>query len=312
VTIRNSRLASATQVGAAIALAAALFVSACGGKKNTIPPGTVQPDKFLYDRGMASLSDKKWFNAREYLRQVVDNYPQSPVRPDAKLGLGDSYLGEGTTESYVLAINEYREFLTYYPTNARADYAQYRLAYAHYKQMLGPERDQTETREAAKEFEAFVERYPNSALMPEAKARLRETKDRLDDSEYRVGFFYFRVKWYPGAIDRFKALLKSDPEYTRRDSVYFYLAESLLKTEKKAEALPYYERLVEEFQSSEHLEDAKRRITELKAQSGAGTHEPVRAALRPFAQEQAHDGRPMDGTRNRADVRRVVGSTTDG
>jgi hypothetical protein len=31
--------------------------------------------------------------------------------------LADAYLGEGTTESLVLAVNEYKEFLTFYPTH---------------------------------------------------------------------------------------------------------------------------------------------------------------------------------------------------
>jgi outer membrane protein assembly factor BamD len=247
----------------------ASFVSFAGcAAKNAMPPGTTQPDKFLYDRGTAALADKKWLTSREFLRQVVDNYPQSQYRPDAKLGIGDSYIGEGTTEAFVLAINEFREFLTFYPTHPRADYAQFRLAMAHFRQMRGPERDQTETREAVKEFEAFVERYPNSELIAEGRARLREAKDRLSESSYRVGFFYYRARYYPGAIDRFKEVLKKDPDFTRRDAVYFHLAESLVKTDKKAEALPYYERLVEEFVQSEYLEDARKRIAELKAQTG--------------------------------------------
>ena len=49
-------------------------------------------------------------NARTYFQQIVDGYPQSPFRPDAKLGLGDSYLGENTPESLVQAANEFREF----------------------------------------------------------------------------------------------------------------------------------------------------------------------------------------------------------
>ena len=57
----------------------------------------------------------------------MDSYTQSPYRPDAKLGLGDTYLGEGTAESLERAINEYREFLGFFPTNPRADYAQYKL-----------------------------------------------------------------------------------------------------------------------------------------------------------------------------------------
>ena len=67
--------------------------------------------------------------------------------------------------------------------------------------------------------------------MPEVKAKLREARDRLSESDYLVGYFYFRQRWYPGAIDRFKALLKDDPEYTGRDAVFFHLAESLVEDE---------------------------------------------------------------------------------
>src|SRR5439155_10125177 len=107
-------------------------------------------------------------------RQIEDAYAQSPLRPDAKLGVGDTYIGEGSAESIVLAINEFQEFLSYYPTHPRADYAQYKLALAHVRQMRNPERDQTETKDAIRELDAFVARYPNSAYMPDAKAKLRE------------------------------------------------------------------------------------------------------------------------------------------
>ena len=59
--------------------------------------------------------------------------------------------------------------------------------------------------------------------------------------------------------------MKQDEAYTNRDAVYFYLAESLLKLKLEAAALPYYERLVKEFEQSEYLADAQKRITELKA-----------------------------------------------
>ena len=109
-------------------------------------------------------------------------------------------------------------------------------------------------------------RYPTSSLMPEAKAKLREALDRLGESDYLVGFFYFRARWYPGAIDRFQTLLKSDPEYSGRDAVYYYLAESMVKTKRQAEALPLYEKLVQEFEQSQHLAEAQKRIAELKGQ----------------------------------------------
>lgn len=243
------------------------FGAACGANRSTMPPGTAQADEFLFNRGQEELKERHWAAAREYFRQIVDNYPQSPFRPDAKLAVGDTYIGEDTSESLVLAANEYREFLTFYPTNPRADYAQYRLAMAYAEQMLAPDRDQSATRDVIKELQLFMDRYPNSSLMPEARKLLRDAKDRLSEASFLVGRHYFRVRWYPGAIDRFREILKIDPEYTRRDAVYYYLAESLRtdnKPESKAEALAYYERLLKEFEKSEYLDDAQKRIAELK------------------------------------------------
>jgi outer membrane protein assembly factor BamD len=240
--------------------------AACASRtRNAVPPGTTEPDRFLFDKGTEALNKKKWLTAREFFKQVTETYTASPYRPDAKLGIGDTYLGEGTAEALVLAMNEFREFLSFYPTHKRADYAQYKLALTHIRQMRAPQRDQTETREAIRELEAFITRYPNSSLMPEVKTKLREARDRLSEADYLVGYFYFRQRWYPGAIDRLKGVLKQDPEYTARDAVYFYLAESLVKVKLEAEALPYFEKLLQEFEKSQYLQETQKRVAELKA-----------------------------------------------
>lgn len=244
-----------------------LLAAGCGGNRNVVPTNTANPDRFLYDRGTKALSERKWADAREYFRQVVENYPNSPHRPDAKLGVGDTYLGEKNAESLVLAANEYREFLTFYPTNPRADYAQYKLAMTHYEQMRAPERDQTETEAALHEFQVFFDRYPMSPLASEVRMKWRDARDRLSRAEFRVGYHYYRIKWYVGAIPRFRKVLADDPEYSGRDEVYYYLAESLARSKKEAEAIPYLERLIAEFETSEHLDDARKRVLELKAQS---------------------------------------------
>jgi outer membrane protein assembly factor BamD len=249
-----------------IVVAALVGLSACSSRQTTPPAGTAQPDRFLFERGTEALQKREWMNARTYFQQIVDGYPQSPFRPDAKLGVGDSYLGEDTAASVVLAANEFREFLQFYPTSPRADYAQYKLAMSHFEQMRAPERDQTETREALKEFDVFFQKFPNSALTPEVRKNWRIARDRLSDASYGVGLHYYRVKWYPGAIDRFREVLRDDPEYTRRDALYFYLAESLARSDKTPEAIPYFERLLEEFPSSEHGEDARVRLQALKSQ----------------------------------------------
>jgi outer membrane protein assembly factor BamD len=261
----GARVIGARLICAVLLLAGA---AACSSAPKTPPVGAEEPDKFLWERGTEALNRKRWLVSREFFRQLVDSYPQSPYRADAKLGIGDSYLGEGSVEGQVLAINEFREFLSYYPTHARADYAQYKLAMSHFEQMRAPERDQTETREALREFDVFFQRYANSPLAPEVKMKWREARDRLSEASFRVGLHYYRVRWYPGAIDRFREVLKEDPGFAGRDRIYFYLAESLSRSDKTkvAEAIPYFERLLEEFPQSEHREDAAERLQVLKTQ----------------------------------------------
>ncbi len=248
----------------ALVLLGVVGVAGCGGSSSRIPQNVPDPDRILFERATEALENRKWVTSREDFRLIIDNYPQSEYRARAKLGVGDAYLEERSPASLALAISEFNEFLAFFPTHERADYAQYQLGMAHQVQMRSPDRDQTNTRMAIEEFETFVSRYPNSALMDDARSQLRETRDRLSESEYRVGFFYYRLRWYAGAIDRFRRLLEDDPGYTRRDAVYYYLGESLLKSEQTAEALPYYVRLIEEFVSSEYLEEAQERIAELE------------------------------------------------
>ena len=97
---------------------------------------------------------------------------------------------------------------------------------------------------------------------------------------YAIMFAYsFYRKQFPVFIPDFQLgnylLLVSDPQYTNRDALYFHLAESLYLQGKQstvdsesqakfAEALPYYERLVTEFEKSEYLAGAQKRISELK------------------------------------------------
>jgi outer membrane protein assembly factor BamD len=279
--------AALTRARSLVWIVVLLVLSACASGPKRPPVGTLEPDKFLFERGTEELNKKHWLTSREYFRQLMDSYPQSTYRAEAKLGLADTYLGEGTAESQVLAINEYREFLSFYPTHKRAYYAQFKLGMCHFYQMHGPDRDQSETQDAVAELTTFVERYGTSdmgdpdraKLIEEGRARLREARDRMSDANYRVAYFYLRTqKFPPAAIDRFNAILKTDPEYSRRDAVYFYLAEALIKMKRPKEALPYLDRLIVEFESSEYLEEARKLAETLKAEDkkakpGSVSHE---------------------------------------
>ncbi len=258
---------SLTRLLTALLLAGAL--AGCGSAKKAPALGQTDADKFLFDRGTALLAKKNWITAREYFRRIVDSYPRSTYRADAKLGVGDSYLGEKGIDSLILAVNEFREFLTYFPLNPRADYAQYHLALAQSKQMLHPERDQTATVDTLREIQKFIDTYPSSPYRPEVDKLYRQARDRLSESEFRVGMLYLKSRWVPGALARFSGLMKDDPGYTRMDDVYFYTGEAFMKAKAWPQALPMYDRLLTEFPKSKHANTARKRIAEGQKQLAA-------------------------------------------
>ena len=248
----------------ALTVAAGSFVG-CGGRNAPTVVPDQEADTYLFTEGTRALEARRWLTAREYFRRLVDTYPTSRHRQDAKLGIGDSYLGERRIESDVLAVGEFREFLRFYPLSPRADYAQYRLALAQSRQMLSPERDQTATQETLKELKVFTTNYPASQYLPEVLKLERETRDHLSESEFLVGRHYYRSRWYTGAVKRLEDLLKTDPQFTGRDGAYFFLGEAYSKQNKYAEARTYYQKVLDEFRVSEYLDDAKKRLATIEA-----------------------------------------------
>jgi outer membrane protein assembly factor BamD len=242
-----------------VCFAAAIPVGCGGGGQPTVVPDQ-QADTYLFTQGSQALERRRWVSAREYFRRLVETYPTSPHRQDAKLGIGDSYLGERRVESDILAVAEFKEFLRFYPLSPRADYAQYRLAFGQFQQILSPERDQTATLDTLRELRTFISTYPNSRYMKDVLDLERKTRDRLSESEFLVGRHYYRSRWYTGAVTRLEAVLKEDPQFTGRDGVYFFLAEAYAKQNRTAEARAYYQKVLDEFRVSEFRDDATKRL----------------------------------------------------
>jgi outer membrane protein assembly factor BamD len=269
---RPTRPVTLTAGAACLALLAGAALG-CGTPEPEITPATAEADRLLFERGEAALEEESWTRARDYYVQIRDNYPQSALRADARLKVAETYFREGTLASYVAAQADLGEFLRLYPSHRLSARAQYLLGMVFFEQMRSPQRDQSETHEAVREFERFIELAvtdPTFAsgvddmLLAEVRNRLREARDRLSDSSFIVGRFYYRNKYFPGAIDRFREILDDDPGYTRRDQIYFHLAASLSASDRGREALPMFERLVSEYPSTEFLEEATEQIAALK------------------------------------------------
>jgi outer membrane protein assembly factor BamD len=252
-----------------VALVSSSWIAACGGKNADILSGPAQGDEKLIALGRDALEREKWEEARGYFQQLLDSYPRSQLAGDARLGVADSYFSQKGSGNLVLAIAEYRDFLTFFPNHPRADYAQFQIGYGHYRQIHRPDRDQDPTALAIEEFEKLIELYRNSRYAEEGRTLLEECYETLAESEFQVGLFYLQIrKACRAAIVRFNDVLEKYPTYKRKDELHFRLGSAYQLCGQLDEALPHFQRVVDNYPDSEFREEAQTILATLQLANG--------------------------------------------
>ena len=275
-------------VGAAVLLAATLLCVACEKKDITAKGAdtTAEPDKVLYDRAMNDIQNGKETVARFSLQTLLNTYPDSEYVAKAKLAIADSYFKDGTTEGLEQAINEYKDFITFFPYLDEASYAQYRVGMAHFRQMEKPDRDSTQVQLAEQEFQNYLLKFPQGAQAAEVEQHLREVQEVIAEADYRVARYYFTRGSYHASAARLTEVVDRYPLYSHADESLWLLAQSAEKFEPlKHYAADYYKRIVRDYPLSPHVQEAKSRLEK----AGVPVPQPNPEAL---AREQSEKARP--------------------
>jgi outer membrane protein assembly factor BamD len=241
----------------------AMFLSGCFGKKNTAPTAgtSAEPDKVLYAKATNDLKHGHYEVGRLALQTLINTYPDSEYLAKAKLAIGDSYYKEGGTAGLKQAIVEYKDFITFFPFLDESANAQMQIAMAHYRQMEKPDRDHAEAVQAEAEFQTFLEKYPNSPLLPQAEQHLRDVQEVLAEGNFRVASFYYVRTAYRAAGARLIELTNRYPLYSQADRANWMLGQIYEKGEHNDLAARYYSRIVKDYPLSPLVGDAKNKLT---------------------------------------------------
>lgn len=244
---------------------AALALAACSSRRisdmNTTP---ARSDRAVWEEGQKLLAKKKWEESRIQLKRLIDGYPNSEYLPEARLATADTYFRQGGTANDVLAISEYRQYLTLYPSSPKADYAQFQIAECYFNQKHGPQRDQTPLRQALDEFQKTIDLHPDSPYAQKAKERLQQGRQTLARADFLVGLFYQRTRQScRSAVYRFQSVLTDYPEYAGTDEVLLHLGQCLIVTGRKPEAAPHLQRLIDSYPASKFVPEARELLEKL-------------------------------------------------
>jgi len=188
-------------------LAGLLLVSGGCAWLRPAPTPILPPDE-LYSQGEQELERRRYIEARDSFRKIVERHPNTSWAPRARFLLGEAFYREGEFDK---AVKEFETFLSFYPRHQVADLVQYRLAMSYYDQLKPVEQDQGLTAKAMEQFRKLVKEYPDSRYATDALAKIDICRGKLAQKEVWVATYYFNQGNASAARQRLEFVLKEYP-----------------------------------------------------------------------------------------------------
>lgn len=151
----------------------------------------------------AFLEKKKLDDATIYLEQIIARYPERQDIHTYKMLLAETYFKLG---KYASSCQLYDHYQNYYPSDSKAEYAQYQAILAQFYQTLKTDCDQTPTEETIK----LCTRYLNQEAYQKYRKDILDIQNtcehKLISKEIYVFNFYLKQGKYEAAQNRLNYL----------------------------------------------------------------------------------------------------------
>jgi outer membrane protein assembly factor BamD len=180
------------------------LLSGCGGTDENAKQGPTGPVEELYNNGVDALSARRYSSAADQFNAVEQNYPYSTWAVNAQLMSGYSLYLQG---KYTDATGTLDRFIQLHPAHRDIGYAYYLRALCYYEQIADIQRDQKGTEQAMNALREVVTRFPDTAYARDAQLKIDLCVDHLAGKEMEIGRFYQKQNLYEAAIGRFQRVV---------------------------------------------------------------------------------------------------------
>lgn len=170
-------------------------------------------------------------------------------------------------KDYVLGSHYFNKFAKDFPKSVNAEEAKYMSAYCYYKDSPRTSLDQNTTMEAIKEFQVFIDMYPNSNRIAECNELLDILRGKLERKDFDNAYLFYKIGDYQASVIALENVLDEYPETNKKEEIlytilkarYTYASKSIQYKQKERFELTKtaYENFVKEFPESEYLKEAK-------------------------------------------------------
>jgi outer membrane protein assembly factor BamD len=192
----------------AMPVAAMLILAACTSSETTSNDfvDNIEPADRLYNQALAELDGGDMNGARKKLEEIDKQHPYSEYSRRSLVLQTFIYYRKNQFED---AINTGKRYVSLYPGDPEAAYAQYLVGMSYFRQIPDVSRDQTITQRAYQAFNEVVERYPESEYVEDSRTKMRITLDQLAGKEMLTGRYYLERREFLAAINRFRTVVEN-------------------------------------------------------------------------------------------------------
>ena len=191
-------------------LLTSLLLFSCSGKDNEVRIIEEQDIELqmiaAYKKGKEALEGGDVLYAAQMFNEAELLYPQSEWAPKSSLMASYAYYSQSYYDD---AIFELERFIKIYSSDPNLDYAHYLLALCYYETIVDEKKDLAPLMKAKKKFEFIIENFPNSDYAIDASFKIDLVLDILASKELYVGKYYLSNEKWVAAINRFKIIIEN-------------------------------------------------------------------------------------------------------
>ena len=210
------------------ALFAALFAAAllsACSGREEVDPYAGRAAEDLYAEAEGLLREEEYAQAAEVFSEVERQHPHSDLAPRSLLLSGYAHYSE---QAYPEALATFDRFIELHPGNGQIDYAYYLRSVCYYEQISDINRDQKMTSLALAAIDELLERYPESSYARDAALKRDLALDLLAGKHVSIGRYYQKQGDWLAAINRFNAVVEEYDTTTHIEEALHRLVESYM------------------------------------------------------------------------------------
>jgi len=245
-----------------IVLLISVLVSSCGEYEKLLKSSDYELKK---TKAREYYDSKQYAKASELYGQVIPRYRASAEAEELNWLNAQSYYG---MKQYDMAGSYFKSLVEQYPFGKFAEDATFLAAKCDYTIAPRAELDQESCRNAIEGFSLFINRYPLSPRLEEARKNIKELEDRLVEKSYLNARLYYNMKEYKSSITALTNSLKefSDSKYREEmmflklNSLFLYAENSYSNKQKERyqATLDDYFSFMEEYPQSSYSKEVRK------------------------------------------------------